>query len=266
MDGPDYPKQAGSAGTKSIAWPCSFLTLIFENVIIARSVSNIKSYSKRVAYGAGDVPPSPLTTRPYESNSFHSRVYNMTKNLEINTERLLLRSVRLADAQAIFKYRSDSITNQYQGWIPRTIDDVYDFIKNRVTSSIDLIDTWHQFVIIKKENSELIGDIGLHFLDSDKKQVEIGYTLDKNQHGQGYATEALKETINYLFNELNKRRIVSSMDPRNIKSIGLVERLGFRKEAHFKESILINGEWVDDLLYAILKDEWLEKKQQYSIR
>jgi len=185
----------------------------------------------------------------------------MTKNLEIKTERLLLRSVRLDDAGAIFKYRSDSITNQYQGWIPGTINDVYDLIKNRVESTIDLIDTWYQFVIIKKENSELIGDIGIHFLDSDKKQVEIGYTLDKNHHGKGYATEALKETINYLFNELDKRRIVTSIDPRNIKSIGLVERLGFRKEAHFKESILINGELVDDLIYAIFKDEWIKKRQ-----
>ena len=187
---------------------------------------------------------------------------NMTNNIEINTERLLLRSVRLDDAETIFIYRSDSIENQYQGWIPKKIDDVYDFIKNKVSSTIDLIDTWYQFVIIKKENNELIGDIGVHFIDSNKKQVEIGCTLDKNYQGKGYATEALKETINYLINELNKRRIVTSIDPRNIKSIGLVERLGFRKEAHFKESILINGEWVDDLVYAILKDEWFVKRQK----
>ncbi|MCD4693264.1 MAG: GNAT family N-acetyltransferase [Calditrichales bacterium] len=185
----------------------------------------------------------------------------MTNNIEINTDRLLLRSVRLDDAEAIFKYRSDAIINQYQGWIPKTINDVYDFIKNRVSSTIDLFDTWYQFVIINKKNNELIGDVGIHFLDSNKNQVEIGCTLDKNQHGQGYATEALKETINYLINELNKRRIVTSIDPRNIKSIELVERLGFRKEAHFKESIMINGEWVDDLVYAILKDEWIKKRQ-----
>lgn len=180
----------------------------------------------------------------------------MKNNPEINTERLLLRSVRMDDAQAIFKYRSDAIINQYQGWVPKTINDVYDFLKNRVSSSIDLFGTWYQFVIIKKENKELIGDLGIHFLDPDKKQAEIGCTLDKNNHRMGYATEALKGTINYLFNQLNKRRIIASVDPRNSKSINLVERLGFRKEAHFKESILINGKWVDDLVYAILKDEW----------
>ncbi len=184
----------------------------------------------------------------------------MTNNLEINSDRLLLRSIRLDDAEAIFKYRSDAIINQYQGWIPKTINDVCDFIKNRVSSTIDIFDTWYQLVIIKKENNELIGDVGIHFLDSDKYQAEIGCTLGKNQHGKGYATEALKETINYLINELNKRRIVTSIDPRNIKSIRMVERLGFRKEAHFKESIMMNGEWVDDLVYAILKDEWIKKR------
>lgn len=96
----------------------------------------------------------------------------------------------------------------------------------------------------------------MHFLDDEKYQVEIGFTLDKNEQGKGFASEAVKETINFLFNDLNKRRIIASIDPRNGKSIALVERLGFRKEAHFKESLLINGEWVDDVVYAVLKDEW----------
>ncbi len=62
--------------------------------------------------------------------------------------------------------------------------------------------------------------------------------------------------INYLFNDLNKQRITCSIDPLNQASIKMVERLGFRKEAHFKQSILIDGEWYDDMVYAILKEEW----------
>jgi len=179
----------------------------------------------------------------------------MNNSKQIETDRLILRPIRMEDSDSIFRYRSNSLVNQYQGWIPKTIDDVHDFIKTKISSEIDIPNTWYQLVIIAKENSELIGDIGIHFLDSDKFQVEIGCTLDKNYHGKGYATEALKETMNFLFNTLNKRRIIASIDPRNTKSIELFERLGFRKEAHFKESILINNEWVDDLIYAILKDE-----------
>jgi RimJ/RimL family protein N-acetyltransferase len=182
----------------------------------------------------------------------------MAGNLEILTERLVLRSIHLDDAEAIYQYRSDSRTNQYQNWIPKTINDVYDFINNRVSPTIDVIDTWYQFVIMKKEQSDILGDIGVHFLDSGKEQVELGCTFDKKFQGKGYATEAMKETIHFLFNILHKRRIIVSTDPRNIKAIRLAERLGFRKEALCKESIRIHGEWADDLQYAVLKDEWMQ--------
>lgn len=180
----------------------------------------------------------------------------MDKSIQIVTDRLILRSIRMDDSGAIFRYRSDFNVNRYQGWIPKTIDDVHDFISNKVSLEINRPGTWFQFVIITKNNNEIIGDVGVHFLDIDGFQVELGCTLNKNHHGQGFAFEALTEIINYLVEKLNKRRITASIDPRNQPSINLFERLGFRKEAHFKESLFINGEWVDDLVYAILKDEW----------
>lgn len=179
--------------------------------------------------------------------------------IRILSERLLLRPVQMEDADSIFTYRSDAVVNQYQGWIPTTIDDVHDFITNKVSSEINLPGTWFQFAIIKTDNNELIGDIGIHFLPSDAFQVELGITLNMDHQGKGYATEALKETIDYLFRELNKHRITASIDPQNQPSINLFERLGFRKEAHFRKSLFTNGEWVDDLVYAILKDEWNAK-------
>lgn len=179
----------------------------------------------------------------------------MTEKVIIETLRLSLRPIENKDAVALFKYRSDAITNKFQGWIPKKLEEAYEFIK-KVSTEMDVIDSWFQFVIIEKNSNKIIGDIGVHFLDTDKKQVEIGITLDVEQQGKGFATEALNGIINYLFNKLNKHRIIASIDPENNKSIELFERLGFRKEAHFKESLLINGKWVDDLIYAILKNEW----------
>jgi len=66
----------------------------------------------------------------------------------------------------------------------------------------------------------------------------------------------MKITIDYLFTTLNKHKITGSVDPKNIDSIRLLERLNFRKEAHYKESLLVNGEWKDDIIYGILKSEW----------
>ena len=164
--------------------------------------------------------------------------------------------MEMEDAGIVLRYRSDPVANCYQGWIPKTIDDVRDFIENRVARTIDTVGTWFQLVMIKKADNALIGDIGVHFLDAERQQVELGFTLDREHQGRGYATEALTEIIEHLFNELKKHRIVAAIDPRNGPSIALVARLGFRKEAHFKESIRQNGVWVDDLLYALLESEW----------
>lgn len=185
----------------------------------------------------------------------------MSEYIGISTDRLLLRSIRPDDATALFKYRSDAVINKYQGWIPKTIDDVYDFIEDRISPTIDLINTWYQFGIILRENFEFIGDIGIHFLDEQKKQVEIGCTLDINYQGKGFATEALIRIINYVFFNLGKQIVTAYIDPENIKSIALVERIGFRKDPYFKESNPIIREWPGDIVYSINKEEWIAKRQ-----
>ena len=161
----------------------------------------------------------------------------------------------MADTNAIFAYRSDVETNKYQGWFPKSIKDVEAFIR-KVSKRMNEPKTWFQFVILEKASLKIIGDIGIHFFDEDNKQVEMGCTLNKNHQGRGYATESLSRVIDYLFNELNKHRIITSIDPDNVSSIRLVERIGFRKEAHFVESLLIEGRWVDDLIYALLEKDW----------
>ena len=175
--------------------------------------------------------------------------------MNLETKRLLIRPISLDDMELIFEYRRDKETNKYQGWIPETLDDVEVFIE-KVSKKIDEPETWFQFVIIEKESQKLIGDLGVHFIGSENKQTEIGCTLDKHFQNKGYATEALNALIDYLFNTLNKHRIIASIDPGNKGSIRLVERIGFRKEAHFVESLFVNGDWVDDLIYAILGKEW----------
>ncbi len=173
----------------------------------------------------------------------------------IESERLVIRPIAIDDAGEVLQYRSDATTNKYQNFHPNSINDVYEFI-GKTSTEMDIPETWFQFVIIYKGNNKIIGDIGIHFLGEDNQQVEIGCTLNKDFHKQGFASEALDVVITYIFRVLNKHRIIASVDPRNIDSINLMIRLGFRKEAHFKESILINGEWTDDIVFAILRKDW----------
>lgn len=176
--------------------------------------------------------------------------------INILTERLELRCITPLDAESIFEYRSSEEVGKFQTWRPKLLKEVEEFISEKVSRIPNIPDTWYQLGIIIKENNEFIGDVGIHFCDEDNLQVEIGYTLSEKYQGKGYATEAVTGVIDYLFNVLNKHRITASVDPQNKKSITLLERIGMRKEAHFKKSFLFNNEWVDDVIYAILKEEW----------
>lgn len=177
--------------------------------------------------------------------------------MQVNTARLLIRPVCMEDKEAMYRYRSHPETNRYLSLIPQTVDDVAEFI-GKTSSMVNVPGTWFQCVVIEKASQTLIGDIGIHFLDTDpeNRQAEIGYTLDREFRGKGYATEALTAIIGYLFHSLDKHRIIASIDPVNTDSVRLIERLGFRKEGHFRESIFFHGKWVDDLVYAILAKEW----------
>ena len=178
----------------------------------------------------------------------------MNHSVELSTSRLRLRTLQPADAKELFSYRSDRAVNRYQGWIPGSIEEAEQFISTRVSPVINIEGTWFQFAVILKKDGNLIGDIGLRFFDNENRQVELGCTLYSRYHGKGYATEALREVIRYLFGTLEKHRLIATIDPENTKSIQLFERLGFRKEAHFRKCRMLNGTWVDDLVYALLHE------------
>lgn len=175
--------------------------------------------------------------------------------INIKTDRLIIRLSKPDDAEAIYSYRSDFIENKYQGWHPNSVEEIRNYIEN-MPPTFDVSDICFQIAIILADENRLIGDMGIIFSGHDNMLVEVGYTLHKNFQGKGYAMEVLEAMLNYFFVTLKKHRVFASVDPRNTSSIRLLERVGFRKEAHFKESYYLNGEWVDDIIYAMLKKEW----------
>ena len=174
----------------------------------------------------------------------------------MKSERIYLRPLRKSDAQNVFEYRADPSIYQFQTWQPATIEEVEEFIGTRIVGEPNLPGTWFQLAICKSDNDGLIGDCGLHFLVSEPEQVEIGITIRRDYQGHGYAKEVLELIFSYVFDDLNKHRIVASVDPSNIASIKLLERMKMRQEGRFIESIWHEGRWVDDVIYAILDHEW----------
>ncbi len=174
---------------------------------------------------------------------------------EIFTERLALTSLRPDDAAAMFAYRADPSVGRYQSWVPGTVDEVTRFIDDMQTLAFDTPDTWFQLAIRRREGDPLLGDLGIHFLKDEPRQVEIGVTIAPSHQRRGYGTEAVRGLLGYLLGTLRKHRVVASVDPRNESSIAMLGRIGMRQEAHFRSSLWIRGEWVDDLVFAMLESD-----------
>lgn len=175
---------------------------------------------------------------------------------EILTARLRLSRLVLADAPAVFSYRADSDVSRYTVFAPETLQEVEGFIRSLECNAFDLPGSWFQFAIRLQESGQLAGDLGTH-CSEDGRQVEIGFTLSPAFQKLGYGTEAVKGMLDYLFKTLGKHRVTASVDPGNSASQALLARAGFRQEAHFRQSLWFKGEWTDDMVFAILKSEWI---------
>ena len=173
--------------------------------------------------------------------------------------RVELRVLNPDDAAAMFAYRSDPEVARYQSWEPKALENVRALIHEASASPAYAPGTWHQLGIALIQTGELIGDCGIHVLERDPRQAEFGITLASRWQGRGLAAEALELLLSTVFGTLQKHRIWCSVDPRNVRSIALMERTGFRREAHHRESLWLGGEWVDDLIFAMLRREWLSR-------
>lgn len=172
------------------------------------------------------------------------------------TDRLLIRRFQLKDKSDFFYYRSHKDVIKYQSWKPEKIEEIEAFIKSMRKNRPNIPGTWFQVAICDRDTDKIIGDMGLHFLQKNFMEVEIGYTISPDFHRKGYGTEAVREILNYLFVKLNKHRVFASVDPCNKASISLLERIGMKKEAHFRKNLFVDGEWTDECIYAILVEEW----------
>jgi RimJ/RimL family protein N-acetyltransferase len=174
---------------------------------------------------------------------------------EIKSERLTLRKLEPVDAPLIFAYRSLPEVRQFQCW-GESQEEIETYVCSLEEIAPGMPGAWFQLGIVREADKRLIGDCGFRVLASEPQQAEIGIALSPTHQSQGYATEAVRVLLEYIFVTLGKHRVIGSVDPRNVKSIQLMQRVGMRQEAHFIKSLWFKGEWVDDLVFAMLDVEW----------
>jgi RimJ/RimL family protein N-acetyltransferase len=172
--------------------------------------------------------------------------------------------MRVNDAPALAAYRDLPEIARYQSWpMPFTPGDASQLLEDQADLD-DLPPTgWVQIAIehAGEVTSEVIGDLAVNLM-ADGCVAEIGFTLAPAHHGKGYASEAAGAMVDALFAQTNVHRITASIDPANVASMRVLEHLGFRYEGTARRAELARGEWVDDMQFALLRDDradWLAR-------
>lgn len=173
----------------------------------------------------------------------------------IITERLVIRRLRDNDLEALVAYRALPEVMALQGWDSFDAEKGHQLIAGCKVVEPFIAGKPFQLGIGLKATDELVGDLYINMTD-DGKQAEIGFTFDPRHQGQGLATEAVHALLNFAFIKKGLHRVYGTTDPRNSRSIALMQRVGMRQEAHFRESLWFKGEWADDVVFAVLEREW----------
>ncbi|MFD9209719.1 GNAT family N-acetyltransferase [Streptomyces sioyaensis] len=180
-----------------------------------------------------------------------------TPDYPIRTERLDLRPVTLDDVAAIHAYRRRPEVSRYLYSDPFDEAASRDFVASRSTrTTLRESGDGLQLAVVVRDSGTLVGDVTFVWKSSAHRQGGIGYVFHPDHAGHGYATEASRALLKLGFEELQLHRIQAELDGRNTASARLLERLGMRREGHLRENEFLDGEWADEVIYAMLAREW----------
>ncbi len=144
---------------------------------------------------------------------------------KIESERLLIRRLTVADARELSSYRSDPVVAKFQSWTEYSYQRATELVNGMVNSDPETRGSWFQFGVELKATHQLIGDIGVLNTDEASKSW-VGFTFDRGHWGQGFAFEAVSTVLSF-YSALSIRDFWASTDPNNDPSIRLLKKLGF---------------------------------------
>lgn len=175
----------------------------------------------------------------------------------ILTGRLRLTPIRPEHAEPMLAYKSVEDVVRYVPYGPLSLAELEERIATRWATTVfenpgDAV----CLALEERETGRLVGDVVLFWRSEADRAGEVGYILDPAFAGRGYASEAVAALLEIGFDGLGLHRITARIDERNIPSVRVAERLGFRREARLVESSWFKGEWATMLIYGLLEAEW----------
>lgn len=175
----------------------------------------------------------------------------------IKTERLSLRPLRPADVGPLFAIHSDPVAMRYWS-APIWTDEE----RGRSMITRDLDPEQNDYLRLGIEHTAsgaLLGTCTFFEINAQCRRAELGYMLASHAWGRGYMREALTAFLDFGFAELGLNRVEADTDPRNTRSMQLLERLHFVKEGHFRERWIVDGEVSDSAMFGLLRCDWPQR-------
>lgn len=184
------------------------------------------------------------------SRTSQLRLYNPT----LETERLILRKLKISDDKDIFEYAKDPEVSRYVTWEPhKSIEDARAFINwNLERYNKGEIGEW---AIELKETGRVIGSIGFVELDRINFCGTVGYALSRKYWGKGIMTEAVRRIICFAFEEMGLNRVEAVHIPENEASGRVMQKAGMMYEGLLRQRMFAKGRFWDLKQYAIIKDD-----------
>ena len=173
---------------------------------------------------------------------------------EFESERLLFRKFLLSDAKDLLLIRSNDAVMKYLD-IARfeSIADAEKMVQT-VSESYDR-ETGINWGIVEKHSNNFIGYFGFWRMIPEHCRAEIGYALKPEYWGRGYMYETINRMVRFGFNNMNLHSIEANVNPDNDKSKKVLEKIGFKKEAYFRENYLFNNRFLDSIIYSLLEKD-----------
>ncbi|WP_339226063.1 GNAT family protein [Oceanobacillus sp. FSL K6-2867] len=173
---------------------------------------------------------------------------------ELFTKRLHLRKMKVSDSPALFNIWSDPDVTKFMN-ISRFINE------SQAKEMIELLDELSQtskairYSMVDLNTNEIIGTCGFNSIDFENARAEIGYDITKNKWRMGYAPEGIRALINLAFGNLQLNRIEAKVDPKNVNSIHVLQKLNFTFEGTLRQYEKSKGNFVDISIYSLLKTD-----------
>lgn len=174
---------------------------------------------------------------------------------QLDTDRLLLRKMNLSDAPEIFQLRSDKMQNEFiDRPLATSVSDAEKFI-NMIDSAIEKKDSLLWAIQLKGE-STLAGTVLLWHFDETTNRTELGYEMLAHYQGKGIMHEAIKKILDYTFSVLQVSAVEAWTHPGNKKSIAVLERLRFKRDA---EAELNKPDDVNENIFSLAASDYSYK-------